>query len=390
MSEPQPTTTVLQAIRDRGPLSRSAVARATGIPLSTVSMATKALLARGLIEETGTSQAGMGRPSILLALRTDRACLAGGCIHRDALVGVLTDLGGRVLARRSEELGGFAPEDVVQAFAGVVERLLEDAGVPRARLEGAGFALSGLMDGRAGVCVRSTVFDWPRVPIGTMMEEALGVPVALENDANAIAVGERLFGDTGEDDFALLSVGYGIGAGIFVRGELYHGRHGASGELGHCTIEPGGPACRCGKRGCLEAIAGIPAVLARAHDAGLRVGGLDELEAIAESDERARAILERAGAALGLGLSYLVNLFSPDLVIVAGSGVRLGATLQGALRASLSEHLLPILPHPPRLSFQHEDEAVGARGAASLAAQAFLQRGGESPPGAAVPARERT
>lgn len=377
MAEPQAVSQVLQAIHDQGPLSRSAIARATGVSLSAVSLITKTLLAEGFIEETGTARKGMGRPSILLEVRSDSAYFVGGCINRDSLVAVLTDLTGNVLGQRAAGLASFAPDIVVGEFAALVTSLVEDAELPVDRLTGAGFAISGIVDSEAGLCRHSTVLGWRDIEIRSLLERAIGLPVELENDANAVTVGERLFGtNEATDDFAVLSVGHGIGAGFFLNGRLYHGEHGVSGEVGHFTVDPAGPPCPCGKHGCLEAIASVPAMLAAARDAGLMAASLDELEELAVHGGPARSILERSGTALGLALSYLVNMLAPALVIVTGSGVRLGYTLQGALRTSFSRHLLPLLPQPPRLSFQNEDEGVWARGAASLAAQSFIRTGG--------------
>ena len=148
--------------------------------------------------------------------------------------------------------------------------------------------------------------------------------------------------------------------------------------MGHCTIELDGPACRCGKHGCLEAIAAVPVLLEEVRSRGIEAENLEGIEALAQQGNgEAVAILARAGAALGLALSYLVNLFSPEVVIVTGSGTRLGPTLEESVRRRYSEHVLPMLPDPPGLLFRHEDGAVWARGAAGLAAQSFLRAGGE-------------
>jgi predicted NBD/HSP70 family sugar kinase len=381
MFELQNRPQILQAIHERGPISRSAIAQDTGISLSSVSLIARDLLQGGLIEETGAKRQALGRPSILLAVRADAASFAGACINDDRLVVLLTDLKGRILGQRICDLPDFQPETAVQEFSRLVAELRESSGVSSTSLAGAGFAVSGLVDTASGVCLHSTVLGWRNVRIRDLLEKFTGIPVELENDANCVAVGEKLYGnlDVQGEDFAVLSVGQGIGAGLFLRGRLHQGRHGVSGELGHCTIDPAGPPCRCGKRGCLEAIAGIPAILASARAAGVEAADLDELEALASHSTAARTVLQRAGEALGLGLSHLVNLFSPALIIVTGSGTRLGAVLQEALQASLSRNMLPLLPEPPRLVFHHEDESVWARGAASLAAQAFINRGGDAP-----------
>lgn len=379
MTETSATATLLHTLHDAGPLSRADLARRTGMSASAVSLRTAELIRRGLVQEAGTQRRAMGRPRILLRLHERHALVLGGNVNREGIDAVLADLGGAVLAARSEPLASLEPDEVVRAFCRVAHELVDAAGADFDEVADVGFALSGLVDPPRGMCVDSTVLGWSEVPVGRALEAALKRPVALENDANAVAVGERLFGGAHGRDFAVLSVGQGVGAGLIVGGRLHHGRHGASGELGHCTVEVDGPPCRCGKRGCLEAIASVPAMLGHARELGLDVAELDELERVSHDDARAAAVLDRAGAALGLALTHLVNLTSPELVIVTGSGVRLGDRLAAALRDAFARHLMPMLPAPPELRLRHEDEAVWARGAAGLATRAYLSRGGERP-----------
>ncbi|MEX2541831.1 MAG: ROK family transcriptional regulator [Trueperaceae bacterium] len=379
MSESSAAASILFTIRDHGPLSRADVSRRTRLSQSAVSTLARELLERGVIQEVGIRREELGRPSIMLQIRPERAFFAGFSITGDEARGVLTDLAGTVRGKAVLPATDSSPAGIVALLRTLRDDLLEIAGVDEAALRGAGLALSGLIDGSRGACIQSTVLGWHNVPVAELLERSLGVPVSVENDANAVALGERLFGAAQRhDNFAVLSVGQGIGAGVFIAGRLHRGAHGVSSELGHCTIDPGGPECRCGKRGCLEAVAAVPVLLEEARAQGLDAETLDRLEELAEAGEvRAAAVLDRAGHALGLALSHLVNLFSPELVIVTGSGTRVGPTLEAAVSASYSKHVLPMLPDRPKLQFRHEDGAVWARGAAGLAASAYLSDGGE-------------
>lgn len=381
MLEPTATAAVLSTIHDRQPTSRAEVARVAHLSPSVVSTITRDLLRRGIVEEIGTERGAMGRPSILLGVRHDYAHFLGISLDGTTVTAILTDLGGRIVAqdaRPSPDRDPAAVLAVADALAGELTAAAKRSGHD-APVGGAGIALSGLVDTVTGTCIQSTVMGWKDVPIGPMLARRLGLSVVASNDADAVAVGERLFGAAhGHESFAVLSVGEGIGAGIIVGGHLYQGAHGAAGELGHCTVELNGPPCRCGKRGCLEAVASVPVVLDRARRRGLEVADLSELEAAAaDANDAAREELERAGHAIGLALSHLVNLFSPALMILTGSGTRLGPVLQRAVLESHAEHVMPMLPSPPRLLFRHEDGAVWARGAAGFATEAFLERGGD-------------
>lgn len=382
MSELSAAASILFAVRDHGPLSRAEISRRTLLSQSVVSTVARELLERGVIHEIGTRREELGRPSILLELRNEHSCFVGFSLTGRDARGVATDLGGNLLSSWQATVDDLDPAAVVGLLRQGMPELLADAGVERGDLRGAGLALSGLIDSVRGSCIQSTVMGWEDVPIVRMLEAELGIPVALENDADTVALGERLYGAAQHhDNFAVLSVGQGIGAGVFVDGRLHRGAHGVSGELGHCTVELGGPLCRCGKRGCLEAVAAVPVLLAEARRLGLDVHDLDGLEELAASgDETAASVLHRAGAALGLALSHLVNLFSPAAVIVTGSGTTLGAQLKAALEECYSLNLLPTLPDKPELHFRHEDGAVWARGAAGVAALTFLRAGGEVVP----------
>ena len=378
MTEPTATAAILSTIRDRGPLSRAAVARHAKLSPSAVSTITRDLLNRGLVREIGTERAGMGRPSIMLDIRPEHAHFLGLSLDGTSVTAILTDLGGTVRARATHPTPDHAPDVVLDAATDLRDRLLRDAGVPSTTLAGVGVALSGLVETASGTCIDSTVMGWKDLAIGPRLRERLGLPVVVANDADAVAVGERLFGAAqGHDDFALLSIGQGIGAGIVVGGRLHRGAHGAAGELGHCTVELDGPPCRCGKRGCLEAVAAVPVILDRARRRGVDVADLAALEArAAAGDAVATEELTRAGHAIGLALSHLVNLFSPELLIITGSGTHIGPVLQAAVLERHGQHVVPMLPSLPRVLFRHEDGAVWARGAAGFATNAFLGAGG--------------
>lgn len=372
---------VVRVIREQGPISRSDIARRTGLSPSAVTMLSKRLLDVGIVEEaeTPTDPRGqgdrLGRPPILLRLRACFATIVGAKLDRGELNAVLTDLSGQVLARRTRRLATDQPEHVVATVARLMHSLAQAASVAPTRIAGLGLGMSGLVDNGTGTCIRSVVLDWTEVAIGPMLEAALGLPVAVENDANTLAIGEQMFGrGRGLEDFAVVSVGKGIGAGLVVGGRLYRGRFGSAGELGHCTVREHGPLCACGKHGCLEAVASVPATLDRAAALGLQVKRLEQLGRLARSgDTRAVDLLADIGDALGLALSHLVNLFNPARLILTGSGVSIGAPLRSAIEASLRNHAFPTLPTLPELIVQHESRDMWARGAASLAMKAYFQ-----------------
>ena len=378
MNAPTATATILSTIHEHGPMSRAAVARQAQLSPSVVSITTRELLNRGVLRELGTERSGMGRPSIMLSVRPEHAYFLGVSLDGTRVIATLSDLGGTVREQAERATPDLEPDAILDTIEELAQVLLRSASLGSGRLAGVGLALSGLVDTSDGTCIHSTVLGWRNVPIGPLLHDRLGPPVAAANDADAVAVAQRLFGAAqGHDDVAVLSIGQGIGAGIIVGGRLHRGAHGAAGELGHCTVEPDGPPCRCGKHGCLEAIASLPVVLARTRERGVDARDLHDLEEAARAGtEVARRELQRAGHAVGLALSHLVNLFSPDLLILTGSGTKLGPILQAAVLERYTDHVIPMLPTRPRVVFRDEDGTVWARGAAGFATQAYLEAGG--------------
>src|SRR5208283_3242329 len=199
------------------------------------------------------------------------------------------------------------------------------------RIAGIGLGLPGFIDVVRGVCTRCHRLGWTEVPIARLITERTRIPVWADNDVNAFALAEHLFGHGRRaTSLVAVTIGRGVGAGIVLDGYLYHGYSGCAGEFGHVPIVEGGRTCECGRRGCLEAYVAEPSLLARMAElvperTGLKVEDLAELGLA--GDASACAILGEAGHFLGRGLAMLVNLFNPEVLVIAGEGVRFGNPL---------------------------------------------------------------
>ncbi|MEE8484892.1 MAG: ROK family protein [Nitrospinota bacterium] len=215
---------------------------------------------------------------------------------------------------------------------------------------GIGIAAAGQINHKA----KSIVFS-PHLPfksefaLGAELEKALNVPVTMENDANAAAIGEKVFGQAKEmDDFIVLTLGTGIGSGIFTGGKLLRGYLGAGGEAGHIVIDPDGPQCNCGNRGCLEAFAGGVGIARMAEEIFGRQVDAEEVSSLARGgDEKAKEILKGAGQRLGDGLVSLVNVFNPQAIFFIGS-----------LTNAPDDYFLPALKKVKESSFGTSGENV--------------------------------
>jgi predicted NBD/HSP70 family sugar kinase len=245
---------VLDAIRIRGPVSRVELAPLTGLTNQTVSNVVRRLLDAGLVSETGYAPSSGGKRRTLLSQRADGAYAVGVHLDPDAAVIVLVNLAGEVLASRRVRLTAPGdPEHVVDRVAGAIRRLLARAEVDPARLLGTGIAAPGPVDGVAGAVVSPPNFPgWGRVPLLEMFAKATGMPVAMDNDATAAAIGERWIGGKARaGSFLFIYLGTGVGAGIILNNTVLHGDSGNSGEFGHMTVEPGDRVCHCGGTNCL-------------------------------------------------------------------------------------------------------------------------------------------
>ena len=358
---------VLGVINDRGPISRTEIAESTRLSPATVSGITGDLIAQGLVYERAAGVSTGGRRPILLALNRRAGFVLGAKLTETHVVVALTDLGAEIVEQRDLPLGpDRRPEAVVAALADLVADLR--AGHPDRRLFGLGLGLAGLVDRRAGVCRFSPFLRWRDVPLRALLEARLGLPVVVENDVNTLAVAERWFGaGAGVADFVVVTLGRGVGMGMVLDGRLYRGGRGGGGEFGHVTVDPDGPACECGKRGCLEALVGEPELRRRLGAAlGCEVTLADGVELARAGDPGAREVFAAAGRTLGLALAGVVNLLNPLRLIVGGEGAQALDLYLEPLRAALAAHCFDGLYADLELTVEPWGDGAWARGAAGL------------------------
>lgn len=375
---------ILGAVGRHGPISRADTASRLGLSPATVTAITRDLLADGLLAEVDQAPSRGGRPGILLALVGDAAQVVGLKVAANHVLGVRADLNGVELERFGGpiELGG----DPAEAIALVLEAALARAATPDpnangsavpSRVLGIGLGVPGIVDQQRGT-VRSPHLGWDALPLGPALQARLGVPVLIDNDVNTLAIAERLDG-RGRDleHFVTVTIGPGVGLGIVVGGEIYRGADGAAGEFGHVRVVEDGPACVCGRRGCLEAIVGDSALVRDARARGVELGTDDEaavatLRVLADAgDGRARAIFAHAGETLGRAVGGLVAILGPQSVLLSGEGTQAWPLLEAAFREAYADGVLG--GQPPRVEVDPWDDARWARGAAALVLQATFR-----------------
>jgi glucokinase-like ROK family protein len=334
---------VLNYIWEAGePIARARLTEISGLNKSTIGNLLTQLQAWGFIKETGTSSAGLGRPGVMIDINPDAGRLIGVEIGVDFISAVLTDLkAGSVWQHKIDMNGDGATHKSNQAqMLEQAERLIQEAiDLTKAagqRLLGIGVGIPGLVDHSTGTLLFAPNLDWRNVPLREIWQH-FGVPIIIENEANAAALGEHMLGVARRvDNFIYLSAGFGLGGGIVIGGQLYGGVGGYAGEIGHMTLVPDGPQCNCGNRGCWETLIGPTAIIERVQQSAgegraPQLMALPEvngniqairmthvLEAAKHGDPAVLHVLDEAGRYLGIGIASLLNAFNPSLVVLGG------------------------------------------------------------------------
>ena len=366
---------ILDELRRAGPLSRTRIAERTRLSPASITSVAGDLLAEGLLVEHPELASQLPRNPVPLGINYTGHRAIGMKLLDDQVQAVLTDLALNVVAQTSAKLDAHSPEAALDA-AQRAARQLTAAQPGMTKLVGVGLGLAGLIDGERGVCVASHRSGWRDVPIGALLRGRLGVPVWIDNDVNAFATAERLVGRARQAaNFAVVTLGRGIGAALVQDGRLFRGQRGAAGELGHTLSERGGRVCECGKSGCLEAYVSSPNLVAQFNERYPErpIGRAEDLATlIGRQDERPWALLEAAGTRLGEALANLANLFDPNFIIVGGEGVALGEALLHPMRRAFERQRLT-QTDPVNLVIDPWGDDAWARGAAGLVVEHFFE-----------------
>lgn len=352
------TSILLDCLRTGTALSRANLAERTGLNRSTVSSIINDLIQQNLVRETEYQSASVGRPGMSLELNPRGGCAVGVEIGVNFISTILTDFVADVLWRCNVPSAPEEGQEVIikRAEALVAEALArgKDAKLPPL---GIGLGLPGLVDVQEGNLVIAPNLGWRDVPLQRMWCDRFGLPVFVENEANAAALGEIFFGVArNATNLIYLSAGVGLGAGIILNNKLFRGSGGYAGEIGHTTIAPNGELCGCGKRGCWETVAGPRAIVRHAKSAlaegsrgilyDLAKGNLDwvtvdlVVQAARLGDPVALESLEQVGVQLGIGIANLINIFNPDMVVLGGALSLASDFLMPVVKATVLEHAL--------------------------------------------------
>lgn len=388
---------VIEAVVRRfGPLSRSRIHELTGVRSSATSVLVRELIDEGRLRETGRApnRKRTGRKEVLLSLNEDYRHIAAVEFDEETVTAGVLNLRPAIRAVVSEPAN---TREGAEGLAGQLVRCtrkaLAEAGLKAGALMGVGVADPGLVDSRRGVTVLSSTIDfWNQAPLKSLFEREFGVPAVVESKTRAKAMAERVLGAGGmRENLVYVDYGVGIGAGLILDGKLLHGETGAAGEFGHTLAVRGGPACKCGSYGCLEAVAGARAVEGRMRRAIAEggsslalaaAGGNPEritawmvLEAASKGDKIAANIMAEVAGHLGLGLANLVNLFNPSAVVLDSRLKAGGQELLDEVKTAVRRQALAYSTKRIAIRFAELGSGAGILGLALI----FLERHFEIP-----------
>lgn len=325
---------ILEAIRrSREGLSRTELVEATGLSAQTITNITRRLLDEGLVEEAGRTIQGPGKPRTTLRLNAASRLSIGVHLDPAMMTFVLLDLAGAVLERRTTRMPADDARRIIAAMAEAVEDLIERSPLDRSAITGIGVATPGPLDAARGTVIDPPkLHSWHRVPLRDALQEATGLSVTLEKDTTSAAVAELWTGDHPPDgSFLFVYIGIGIGTALVLDGAVVRGSSHNAGEVGHIIVDPDGPECTCGQRGCVEVVCTPQAIVERAERAGVladdRVGSDAEsvdarftelCERAVVGDREASAVLQAAVQHLAVLISALTNMLDVDRVVLGG------------------------------------------------------------------------
>lgn len=361
---------ILETVRMYGPLSRAEISVRTALSSQTISNIVDKLLGHGTLQTQGRRSGRRGQPALELDINPQGGYSVGLHLDRDHLTGVLLDLSGQVHQVQHHEWNYPKPLEALPRLVETVQTLVRQQGLTMDQLWGVGVGLPGPLDLAADTPINPPNFPgWSDVPLRVLLSEQLHLPVYLETDATAAAVGERWFGQ-GRDyqDYFYVLFGVGVGGGMILDGKPYRGGGNNAAMFGHLPIEAHGERCGCGGIGCLELYVSLAALYTTLTASGQPIEQIGELGTLLENqDATLCAWLDQAAERLSRALIVIENLLNPTAVIFGG---RLPPVLIDWLLRALEERLpqrqMNALRQHPRLLRAQAAEDAAALGAATL------------------------
>lgn len=354
----QNTTLVLRTIYQSGTVSRADIARLTDLTRPTVSSIVSDLIETNLVTETGFATTARGKPPQMLQIDTSRLRVLCVDIGNQEFRGALIDLRGEISERVSLPASDLTGDAAVQQVYKLIDQLNAQ---PDTSLLGIGIGTPGLIDLQAGIIRQAVNLDWHNLPLRQMLEARYNVPIYLANDSQAAALAEYTFGTPSiSPHLLLIRIGRGIGSGVILNGELFHGDGFGAGEIGHVVLDAANNLT-------LENMASTAALMRRAREIARRDITWDELAAdVLTSASSLRFMVQEAGETLGIALAHLIAALNIHNIVISGPVDELGDTLLTAARESAARRVLPELIADTTVRYSELGSDIVLMGCAAL------------------------
>lgn len=333
------TLSILECIRQFGPITKREIQVRTGLSWGAISNIITDLFNKRVISETKSAESLIGRIPCKFDISNNDNLIIGVDINIEGLTAVLIDLKNRMIKSAKINIIKNDRDGILEQTKQIIHNLIKDSNVNKKKIIGIGVAMQGAVDAEKGISIFSPHFrGWQDVPVKDMLEKEFNIPVLVEHDPNCMALSERWMGAAnGVNNLLFIRLSMAIGMSIIINGVLYKGLDGSAGEFGHVTMNPSGPKCSCGNYGCLETYVSGNNILQKAIE-GIKIGRntvlsgflehmqdlelVNVIEAARQGDDFACGLFDEAGIYLGIGISNLISILNPDLIIIGGEMIK--------------------------------------------------------------------
>ena len=341
-------TSLLSEIWYHSLISRAELQKTTGLTLASVTRLVQELKNTGVILEIDKGESSGGRQPSLVRVNPQAGVVISLDFSGIELKGAILDAANHCLCVIKQPFQGMQPAILQKQVIQMCQELVSNPVIQHRRILGIGISVPGTVDAENGIIRDALNMRLHDFPIRDILGKVFDLPIFIEHDTSTAALAEKFYGaGRGVEDLIYIIVSTGIGAGLIVNHEVYRGATGLAGELGHVIVERDGQVCVCGKRGCLEAVAAVPAMLANAHNVLLRRKGssdansislVDLIEAAGQGDQLSLAIIQRAADYLAMAISIVVSILDIRLMVIGGEVVQMGELYFAPLRKSIEKY----------------------------------------------------
>ncbi len=369
---------LLGAVRRFGGITQVELVEATGLSPATVSTIVKQLLVAGIVETRSTTRSGRRAQMVTLAHKS--GLLVGAHIGARALRLAIADSRFELLAERTLPLpSDHRLDTTLDRTALLAMELVDGLGSTTSEILGVGIGLPAPVDPETGMILDKGIMrGWADVPIAEVVGSRIKSPVAVDNEANLSALGEARFGAArGFSDVLYVWASYGTGAGLIIGGEVHRGPRGTAGEIGHTLVDPQGPICKCGSRGCLDTLVGAQALIDSLRISRGPLSLSDLLDLASSGDPGCRQVVADAGATIGVAVANLAVAFNPEIVVVGGELAQTDSILLDPIRAAVNRRVLISREDPLEVRRGELDSLAPVQGALAMAADLTHVPGGQ-------------